>query len=403
MASPSPEGSSGNKESRAPGRGLRNGLFLLGFFFAAAATLGAVLAILGPIKARPGQIPIVVMDKIEANLGVLEKAKKEKSRTRVAFLGDSTVDDYPPGEKLTDYFRKALNQKYSRKPAILVSSLAFLAMGPASYYFLSDRIIKARPDLIVWEISFTHASERWHRVLPRPELAAWMAPERIPDALNMPVEYIGLTADELLFYNLIVQTGQQDIWQKALNQLSRVDKVRGIVEEKTSAYTGSRAEFLFFLSVALTNLHNLQQDGNPLRYNQLGEIKHFGGVLSGIEPGHPTLRFVTATVRQFREAGIPIVVYLNPINFQHLKKLGLIQPDRFRKSLNSFRLSVTDAGGNFLDLHRLLPDDHFADMSGHFRHDDEIQAQKRVADVLAQYIYSGKLLPDPKKRKQGAD
>jgi hypothetical protein len=42
-------------------------------------------------------------------------------------------------------------------------------------------------------------------------------------------------------------------------------------------------------------------------------------------------------------------------------------------------------------------------MSGHFRHDDEIQAQKRVADVLAQYIYSGKLLPDPKKRKQGAD
>lgn len=353
----------------------------------------ATLAILDPISARHGQIPILVMNKIHENLGVLAEAKTTKPKLTIAFLGDSTVDGYPPGEKVTDFFRKALNREYRFKPPIVVSSLAFPAMGPASYYFLADLIVDTKPDLIVWEVSLTHASERWDRVLPRPELAGWMAPDRIPATLGMPIEHIGLTADEILFYSLIVQAGQEGVWGNILKQLSRVDKVRGILEEKASVYTHSRAEYLFFLSLALTAMENLQDREHDNRYNEQGEIEHFGSVLNGIDLDHPALRFVAESVSLFRDANIPVLVYLNPINIQHLQHLGLIRPARFRKTLGSFRHAVTDHGGIFLDLHRLFPDSHFADMSGHFRHDDEVQAQAELADALAEFVIRKHLLP----------
>jgi len=388
----SPEGKSDGGEAHVTGRLKANFLFVLGFTIAATLVFALILALLGPISARHGQIPILVMQKVHKNLGVLAKAKGPKHKLTVAFLGDSTVDDYPPGEKVTDFFRKALNREYRLQPPIVVSSLAFSAMGPASYYFLADRIIETKPDLIVWEVSLTHASERWYRALPRPQLAGWMAPERIPATLGMPIEHIGLTADELLFYSLLVQTGQEDTWAEVLKQLSRVDKVRAILEEKASAYVGSRAEYRFFLNLALTNLQNLQLPENAKRYNKQGEIDHFGSVLDGIGRDHPALRFVSESIHLFNDAKIPVLVYLNPINVQHLRNLGLIRPPEFGETLGSFKAAVDESGGIFLDLHQLFPDSHFSDMSGHFRHDDEIQAQAELANKLAKFVVDKKLL-----------
>ena len=386
----------------APGNGrLRKEiLFGLGFVAAAWAVATAVLALLDPIAAKPGQIPIAVMGKIRQNLAALENSSGVNHGSRVAVLGDSTVDSYPPGMKVTDRLREALNRPPTPGGKITVSSLAFPAMGPSAYYFLADRIIEAQPDLIVWEISFTHASERWQRALPRPELAAWISPERIPSTLAMPMEHIGLTADELLFYPLIVQVGQEDRWRDLLIDLSRVDKVRGILEESLSGYTRTNPEKNFTITLALRNQKKLQSPANAQRYNTRGEIEHFGSVLEGIDEDHPTLRFVGETVRLFSEAGIPTLVYLNPINIEHLEKVGVIESPNFQQSLAAYRGAVSGNGGHFLDLHRLFPDGHFADMSGHFRHDEEVEAPTELADRLADFIVEGELLRG-KPRNEG--
>jgi hypothetical protein len=46
----------------------------------------------------------------------------------------------------------------------------------------------------------------------------------------------------------------------------------------------------------------------------------------------------------------------------------------------------------FIDLHDFFPDNRFADMSGHFRHDDEVEAQTELANFLARRIREDGLL-----------
>ena len=174
---------------------------------AVAVTLGA-FALAGHLPAQPWQTPMGVMDKILPSIEDLGRASAQTLPMQIAVLGDSTVDFYPTNEKIPDRLHQALARSSPPAPPVTVTNLAFLALGPTAYYFLADRIAASEPDLVVWAVSLTHASERWRRSLPRPELAGWMAPKRIPATLGMPIDDIGLTADELLLYQLVVQSDQ---------------------------------------------------------------------------------------------------------------------------------------------------------------------------------------------------
>jgi hypothetical protein len=139
-------------------------------------------------------------------------------------------------------------------------------------------------------------------------------------------------------------------------------------------------------------LSTLRHPERPERYNRLGEREHFGSVLDGIDSAHPTLRFIAATVSLFAHAGIPVLVYLNPVNIEHLVETGIIEESKFRQTLDAYRSSALRPGVAFIDLHDFFPDNRFADMSGHFRHDDEVEAQTELANFLARRIREDGLL-----------
>jgi hypothetical protein len=369
-------------------------VFIASLLFSTLGLTWGIFALASQLPPEPWKTPIGVMARILPSLQALQGTEGRKDTKRIAMLGDSTVDYYPRGEKIPDRLQQALERSAPAGPSIKVTNLAFLALGPTAYYFLADRIVASRPDLIVWEVSLTHASERWRRSLPRPELAGWMAPDRIPKTLTMPIEDIGLTADALLLYEWIVRSGRWEQWQALLINLSRVGRVRGLFEEWLSAYTERRPEKRFAVVAALNYVQNLREIGNPDRHNRRGEIEHFGSVLGGIEATHPTLRFIAETVRFFSDAGIPVLVYLNPVNIEHLEKLGVIENETFQLSLDAYRNAAVDNGAFFVDFHALFPDHYFDDLAGHFRHDQEVEAQTELAQSLAKFISKRHLLDD---------
>jgi len=367
-------------------------IFWSSLLFAASLLTSALVVLLGAfslagrLPAQPWQTSMGVMDRILPNLQDLEKQALETIPRQIAVLGDSTVDFYPMNEKVPDRLQQALARSSPPAPPVAVTNLAFLALGPTAYYFLADRIAASRPDLIVWAVSLTHASERWRRSLPRPELAGWMAAERIPSTLTMPIDDIGLTADELLLYQLLVRADPGSQWRDFRVNLSRIDKFRAKSEKWLAQFTGTQPEKSFGIVSALKKFKSHKHPDLPNRYNRLGEIEHFGTALDGIDSSHPTIRFIGAAVQVFSEARIPVLVYLNPVNIQHLEKVGVVEAPKLRRSVNAYREAVEKSGGFFLDLHTAFPDSHFSDMSGHFRHDDEIEAQTELAETLARYI-----------------
>jgi len=332
------------------------------------------------------------MDRILPSLEGLKNSRNQPGLRRIAVLGDSTVDSYATTKKIPFRLEEALRRSALEPQSLEVTNLSFPALGSTSYYFLADRVIETRPDLIVWEVSLTHASERWRRNIPRPELAGWMSPARIPGTLAMPMEDIGLTADELLLYQLIVGIGAGEAWRDWLVNLSRVDKVRGNFEEWLSSFTGNSPEKRFQLVWALRAMAALREGGELDRYNYAGEIEHFGKVLEGIDTDHPTLRFISATANLIRQSGIPLLVYLNPINMEHLEKVGVLEDGDIEKTLTAFRQTLDLEGVVLLDLHDEFPDDHFSDMAGHFRHDHALEAQTKLANTLATFIIDEKML-----------
>ena len=351
-----------------------------------------IFALVASFPPQPWQTSIGVMNKILPGLKAMGNRPVSPAQVRIAMLGDSTVDFYPNNEKIPDRIEAALRASEPAKPEIQVTNLAFLGLGPTAYYFFADRIAASKPDLVIWQVSLTHASERWRRNLLRPQLAGWAAPARIPSALTLPLDAIGLTVDELLFYALIVQAGQAERWQDWLINLSRVDKARGSFDAWLSDSTESGPEKTFAVASALTQLKDLSHSERPDRYSDLGEIDHFGSVLEGIDTDHATLRFIAAAVHVFSDAGIPTLVYLNPINLEHLDAVGVLDKSALERSVEAYRSSVLDSGGLFLDYHDIFPDSHFSDMAGHFRRDDEIEAHALLAEKIAAFISEKKLL-----------
>ena len=61
--------------------------------------------------------------------------------------------------------------------------------------------------------------------------------------------------------------------------------------------------------------------GPPERETEALARSRLAVVLTGVEPDHPVLRVLSATLEVFRERGIPVFVYIVPINVEHLERM----------------------------------------------------------------------------------
>ena len=80
--------------------------------------------------------------------------------------------------------------------------------------------------------------------------------------------------------------------------------------------------------------------------------------------GQETVEQIEATLERFRRAQIPTVVWVAPVNVEHVRSEGLIL-EGLEESIATIREAVESTGAGFVDFHALLPDRAFRDAGDH--------------------------------------
>ena len=106
---------------------------------------------------------------------------------------------------------------------------------------------------------------------------------------------------------------------------------------------------------------------------------------SGASGDANRLHILKATLDYFHRSGIPTVVWVAPVNIDHLRSLGL-SIDGLSRSLGTIRKLVESSGAGFVDFHALLPDGAFRDARDHVTPDGEASGATALGEVLARVI-----------------
>jgi len=378
-------------------RALRPAGLLVCALLGVAAGLGVPIALARGYGVEHKALDINILDFMRHQVDRM--LERRPSRVpRVYVLGDSTLISYPPGRTVPARLQKELDALGGVKNGVRVHSMAALGMTFFDQYFVADLIAEAPPDLLV--INFHLPTISTHRRVDfvRPPLAGALSPRRIPEALGMPLNEFGMTADRMLLYVAIVQLGAFDTWKWLIAEQTRIARGRAELElwlgRRFSPMPRSGAapeEAWELLLQAARTQGSLEKGGR--RYTASGEEHHFGPALQGVSADHETLQAVAKTLAAYRRAGIDVILYVNPTNIDNLKRVGVHDAEGLARTLASLEELAQANGAGFVDLHDLLPDAGFRDAAGHFS-TGEIDGPRRVAEALAPMVLE-KLQPRP--------
>ncbi len=387
----------GGRGAGRAGRALTAVLCVVVFGVAASETVRLAMRGLDAFGVRSPTVGLNLVPGLFEELAAVRARAPGEEVRQVAFLGDSiSIQVGADAPTVPRALREAIDAE-GASPPVEVHSLAALGAGPFDYYFLADAIADARPDAVVIAFSLQSLGD-FFRHLSRPRLSGWIAPRRVPSALFGPIHWIGLSADDLLMNVAIVQAWGGEIWRQLLVVQARLGAARTDLANALGARFGDdgprRFELAHFTAERVrTRVEG--PDGRRDRYDRAAERRHYGAVLDGLAPDHPVLVALADALRVLREAGVPVLVYVNPVNVEHLASLGLPADDRFAGSLATLAKVVRGAGADYLDLHALLLDAAFRDAAGHLGTAAAPDATARIARAVAGPLLALVRPPDP--------
>ena len=258
-------------------------------------------------------------------------------------------------------------------------------MGAFDFYFLADEIADAQPDIVIMPLNLASLGRPWRNSFSRPELAGWIRPTRLTEALDLPLHWIGLTTDRLLLYVGMVQTGLFPTWRYVTRDQARTGTARELIEERTAGFFAGWPEERVREARKLYRLR-AYMDLPRKRYAAPLLRTHWGAALDGVNEDNPVLQALGAAVRRLHAADISVIVYVVPINVEHIEAKGLLDAAGVRQTLDSAQHVVRSSGGTFVDLHDLFPDHGFRDAAGHFQTNEEFDGTRQVANALAPFV-----------------
>lgn len=359
---------------------------------AVTMTVAVPAAVFRAVEAwdpAPVEVGLDVIEPIEAELAQM-RAEAETDTRAIAFLGDSMVISYPAGRTIPDRLQQVLDRSPTGRP-FQVRPVAEPGMGPFDFYFIADRVAEAGPDLVVLPFNLASFSDAWRGTFSRPQLAGWLPPRRVPQALCLPLDWIGLTADRLLAYVGVVQAGAAAPWHAFLKDQARVGRARRQLAWKIGEALGGDADARFARD-GFQAASKLLQNAKTRRFTRAGVRERFGVTLDGVGPDDPVLEMLGAVVRIFRERDIPVLVYVDPLNVEHLAQVDpteMAGSPGLDRTLESIEAVAREAGAGFADLHALLPDAGFRDGAGHLSvTKDNPDGPLHVAEALAPVVLS---------------
>ncbi len=324
-------------------------------------------------------VPLDALSRIDIRLGRLSKVAPELER--IAYLGDSMLVSFGPTPAPPQKLQAALDRKVGAG-RFRVQAVAAPGMGPFDFYFIADRVVAARPDQVILPVNLTAFSKSWRETFPREQLAGVLQIERIPEALRLPLGWIGMTADRLLGYVAVVQLGGLDAWRRLSRDQARVGALRTSLARRLGHHFGNDADNRF----ALLHVRHFKAKFNLPDSGRLTPEaidNRFGTALRGLPEDDPNLAMLDATIRILRDAGIDVLVYANPTNVEHIERVGAANRAGLAKSIRAIEWTATAAGARFIDLHDRVGDDGFKDGAGHLN----LQSGEGVVD-------GGQLLAD---------
>ncbi len=366
----------------------RSAARMLAFVAASAGALALIsLATMRGLETAGVPAPYVDFDGMRIQFQTLERLRARNPAApaqHISFLGDSTSMMFPDGNLGLDHqLGVVLASHESARLPVQVFSLAAPGYTQFTQYFLSHRVADARPDAVVLAFNLASFSNQW-READRPMLAAWLPARHLGEALALPLHWIGLSTDEMLLYTTVIRVGGFDAWQKLTRAQARCVRGWGALTTWLQAKSGSPnglvyPNLLFFhRRLAQYSVGPPERESSALAHSRLD------AVLAGVGPDHPVLQVLRATLAVFRARGIPVFVYIAPLNVEHLERIGLYDREGLRRGVESVRRVVLAGGATLIDLHDLLPDAAFADGGGHLVSNATLDAPRIAADRIAQ-------------------
>jgi len=363
---------------------------MLGFVVACACMLVLTsLAIVRGLDAAGVPEPYVnlaSMGVMHHVLDALAQRSSDSPETRVAFLSDSTSMNYPDGTLGLNYrFGTALVGLAPAGSHFRVFTFATPGYGQFTQYFLSHRLAGAGPDHVVLGFNLASFSQQW-RGIDRPELAALLPLRDLGEALQLPLYWIGLSTDELLLYTMVAHLGGFETWLRLSQEQARCVRAWGSAAAWLQARSGAPNGLAYQMLHFFHRRHAQFLPGPPDRETEMLARREHGAVLAGVGPEHAVLRILRATLEVFRERQIPVLVYIIPMNVEHLEQLGLLDRGALRRGVESVRRVALASGASLVDLHDLLPDAAFSDAGGHLGVGAPLDAPPIVAERLARAL-----------------
>ena len=352
---------------------------------------GVALAIAGAARTVTPKSPAInlnIADLAGRRLPQIAIARAEaiEPLRQIVVLGDSTIISYRPGRQLPDRLEENLADRSDSGPKIRLVNLAISGVAAFDYYFLADEIVRARPDGVLFAFNLDTLSENWRGAYSRPELAGLIAPRRIAATISLPLHWVGLTLDRLLFYVSIVQSGSFEHWYALSIDQAKIGRMRIRVRDNLEALVGSRAsqDADRVIRDLVRSSVFVPDENNPIgRFTRFGIREHYGDAMSGLDSSHPVLRALGAMLEHFEHAGIPVFVFVTPVNIEYMESLDMLDRPGLAETIEQIEGVVRGAGADFIDLHALLPDGAFRDGTGHFRIGETHDGPATLAEALA--------------------
>jgi hypothetical protein len=313
--------------------------------------------------------------------GVALLAQRERAQAHdVVWVGDSHLI-----ERGEETLRRTLEGalRAERGGEVRVWRVAGLGLDPFGHWCLSDGIARAAPAQVVVELDLAHLSRGWQR--ERPQLAALVGPGRWLEAARLPLHDVGVSADRLLFYAALRGAGAWPAW----NALERAQARAALAYWRAGEALQARSPWpggmdyrraLERREIARTRVADRR------RASAEWARTLYGPALAGAAPAAPALRFLAALLARYRAAGLPVLVYVNPLNVEHLRALGVHDGAGLARTLEAAERVARGGGAAFLDLHDLLPDAAFGDEMDHLDPQAPVQGARRLAERLAQAL-----------------
>jgi hypothetical protein len=370
-----------DRPAREPLRSVRPGskrslpALALGFAF---AFVGVLTLLRWTVDASGIKAVVIQSDSLRPIPKLAESIRRDSANgvgIQILLLGDSMLmkgRQMRDSDTLPEQLRWKLARSASPGNRVKVYPFAFPGAGYSSFYFLADRLAATGADQVVIEFNPSALSQRWRTRWLRTDHVGWLGARNIPEALGLPLDRLGITTDRMLWTVACVEMGCAELWGRAQRGQLQVSEL----------YAQYRKNPTGTSQAALPIAAELPRSRTAGEYRIV-----FGESFGRTDSDDVAIEQLAAAVKRFDRAGMNPLVYVTPINFEAMIKLGVWDRPGFARTLSHLSTAVVESGGQFADFHDLLPDTSFRDGAGHLTYKGRYSGQAILVSRFAPLLF----------------